>query len=76
MQGYERIHLHIKEMKTRIAYTVIILVVAIVANWIYIDVVWGSFRNFMNACLIKSLIGVVCLVVILLATLIISKIKK
>lgn len=63
-------------MKTRIIFSVIILVVAVVANWIYIDVVWGSFRNFMNACLIKSLIGVGCLVVILVATLIISKIKK
>ena len=63
-------------MKTRIAFTVIVLVVAIVANWIYIEVVWGSLRAYMNACLIKSLIGVGCLVVILLATLIISKIKK
>lgn len=60
-------------MKTRIAFTVIVLVVAVVANWIYIEVVWGSFRAYMNACLIKSLIGVGCLVVILLATLIISK---
>lgn len=60
-------------MKARIVFTVIILVVAVVANWIYIEVVWGSFRAYMNACLIKSLIGVGCLVVILLATLIISK---
>jgi hypothetical protein len=63
-------------MKTRIVFTAIVLVVAVVANWIYIEVVWGSFRAYMNACLIKSLIGVGCLVVILLATLIISKIKK
>ena len=44
-------------MKTRIAFAVIVLVVAVVANWIYIEVVWGSFRAYMNACLIKSLIG-------------------
>ena len=60
-------------METRIVFTAIVLVVAVVANWIYIEVVWGSFRAYMNACLIKSLIGVGCLVVILLATLIISK---
>lgn len=63
-------------MKTRITFTAVILVVAIVANWIYIDVVWGGFGAFMKSCLIKSLIGVGCLVVILLATLIISKIKQ
>ena len=63
-------------MKTKATLLVIFLLVSGIANWIYIEVVWGSFRNFMNACLIKSLIGVGCLVVILLATLIISKIKK
>jgi hypothetical protein len=63
-------------MKKRIAFSVIVLVVAVVANWIYIEIVWKSLRAFMNACLIKSLIGVGCLVVILLAMLIISKIKK
>nr|DAJ28058.1 MAG TPA: Sec-independent protein translocase protein (TatC) [Caudoviricetes sp.] len=73
MQGYERIHLHIKEMKTRVAYSVIILVVAIVANWIYIDVVWGTFGAFLNDCLIRSLIGIVCLVVILVAISLTSK---
>lgn len=38
-------------MKTRIVFTAIVLVVAVVANWIYIEVVWGSFRAYMNACL-------------------------
>lgn len=63
-------------MKTRTYLTVIVLLVALVANWIYIEVVWGSFGAFMEACLIKSAIGIGCLVVILLTTLIISKINR
>lgn len=63
-------------MKARIAVLIIIIIVLVVANYLYIEIVWGSFRNFMDACLIKSLIGVGCLVFILLATLIISKIKR
>lgn len=41
-------------MKTKLAFSVIVLVVAVVANWIYIEVVWGSFRAYMNACWIDG----------------------
>lgn len=55
---------------------IIVILVAIFGNYLYIKLVWGSFGAFMTACLIKSAIGVGALVVILLTTLIISKIKK
>lgn len=55
---------------------IIILLVALFGSYLYIKLVWGSFGAFMTACLIKSAIGIGCLVVILLATLIISKINR
>ena len=55
---------------------IIILLVALFGSYLYIKLVWGSFGTFMTACLIKSAIGIGCLVVILLATLIISKINR
>lgn len=55
---------------------IIVILVALFGSYLYVKLVWGSFGTFLTACLIKSAIGVGCLVIILLATLIISKIKK
>lgn len=55
---------------------IIILLVALFGSYLYIKLVWGSFGAFITACLIKSAIGIGCLVVILLTTLIISKINR
>ena len=61
-------------MKTRTL--IIIFLVALLGSYLYIKVIWGGVREFLDFTWKCSLIGVVCLVVILLATLIISKIKK
>lgn len=55
---------------------IVVILVALFGSYLYIKLVWGSFGAFMTACLIKSAIGTGCLLVILLSTLLISKIKK
>lgn len=57
-------------------FGIIVAVASFVATYLYVKLVWGSWEAYWDACLIKSAIGVGCLLVILVATLIISKIKK
>lgn len=43
---------------------IIVILVALFGSYLYVKLVWGSFGAFLTACLIKSAIGVGCLVVI------------
>lgn len=57
----------------KIRNLIIIGLVALLGSCLYIKLVWGTFGAFLNDCLIRSLIGIVCLVVILVAISLTSK---
>lgn len=57
----------------KIRNLIIIGLVAMLGSYLYIKLVWGTFGAFLNDCLIRSLIGIVCLVVILVAISLTSK---